>query len=157
MSIKIIYERAPIGAIIRFTDSAAQPEAKDTEALVAWRKRNGTGRFVQRTPSHTDIICASSCAIVLQQDGPPTDTEAAMLSRQVFWLDSDLSFQIIDRPVPGNVRVIQHRSWNTTLLHLAKCRDDAERWVKESGLADLHLEDVTVDEICADFVEGRAA
>lgn len=37
MSVLTIYERAPIGALVRYRDSTPQPSEEDTEAFAAWK------------------------------------------------------------------------------------------------------------------------
>lgn len=72
-------------------------------------------------------------------------------------VDSDLSFEIVERPGIGMVRVLQQVGENEELLHLAESREAAELWLAKTGCRNARLEDVTADEVGADFVEGRAA
>lgn len=157
MSVMNIYETAPIGALVRYTDLSAQPPANDEEASAAWKQRNGAGRLVRRSPPRPDMIWSSSGTITLQPGDFPMNLEAAMASRRDFSLDSDLSFQLIERPVPGNVRILQEYGTNSILIYLAENRAAAERWLEESRHINARLEEVGVDEICSDFVKGRAA
>ena len=81
----------------------------------------------------------------------------AIASRKNFHLDSDLSFQIIEQPCVGKVRIFQEYGANNFLIYLADDRQDAARWLEESRHINVRLEDVGADEICADHVEGRVA
>jgi hypothetical protein len=83
------------------------------------------------------------------------DLHAAIAARRDFPLECDLSFQIIERPAPGNVRVLQEYADNSILLYLAENRLAAERWLAERRHLDARLEEVSADEVSADVVEGR--
>ena len=72
-------------------------------------------------------------------------------------LDSDLRFEIVERPTIGMVRVLLPVADNLELLHLADSRDTAELWLAKHRHGQARIEDVTADEIGADVVEGRAA
>ncbi len=157
MSAMNIYENAPLGSLVRYRDPGAQPPPNDEEAFAAWKQRNGVGWLVRRSPPRLDMIWSSSGTITLQQGGFPMSLDAAIAARQDFSLDSDLSFQIIEQPRPGNVRILQEYGKCSILIYVAECREDATHWLEDSRHINLHLEEVGVDEICADCVEGRAA
>ncbi|MGO4287883.1 hypothetical protein, partial [Bosea sp. TAB14] len=72
-------------------------------------------------------------------------------------VDSDLTFEIAERPAIGMVRVLQDFGGNSELLHLAESREAAELWLAKNRYSSARLEDVTADEVGADVVEGRAA
>ena len=72
-------------------------------------------------------------------------------------VDSSLSFEIVERPAIGMVRVLQQIGDHDELLHLAESRDAAELWTAKTGYRNARLEDITADEVGADVVEGRAA
>ena len=156
MSVMNIFECAQIGALVRYRDFAPQPPANDAEAFAAWKQRNGVGWLVRRSPSRPDMIWSSSGLITIQLGGFPMSLAAAIASRINFHLDSDLSFQIIEQPCVGKVRVFQEYGANSFLIYLAEDRHDAERWLEASRHINVRLEDVCADEICADCVEGRA-
>lgn len=117
--------------------------------------RNRVGWLVQCSPPRPDMIWSSSGTITLQQGGFRMNIDATIASRQNFSLDSDLSFEVIEQPLPGNVRILEEYGKNSILIYLAENKEDAERWLEESRHINVRLEEVGVDEICADFVEGR--
>ena len=77
--------------------------------------------------------------------------------RRTHLLDSDLRFEIVERPAVGAVRILQEHADAAELLHLAENRDAAERWLTQHRYSNVRLEDVTEDEAGVDVVEGRAA
>ena len=85
------------------------------------------------------------------------DLDAAIAAREAFPLDSDLSFEVVYRPEAGQVRVLQEYGAHSILLYLAANMADARRWVEQSGHINTRLEEICVEEICADAVEGRIA
>ena len=155
MSVMNIYENAPPGSLVRYRDLAAQPSEHDRVAIDAWRQRNGVGWLVRRRPPRERPAWATSGTITLQHGDFVMDLHAAIAARRDFPLECDLSFQIIERPAPGNVRVLQEYADNSILLYLAENRDAAERWLAESRHLDVRLEEVSADEVSADVVEGR--
>lgn len=76
---------------------------------------------------------------------------------RTYGIDSDLRFRIVERPVIGQVRVLQSVGEGVELLHLAESRDAAELWLARNRHDRARIDEVTADEISADAVEGRAA
>jgi hypothetical protein len=56
----------------------------------------------------------------------------------------------------GMVRILQSIGDASELLHLAENRDAAELWLANNHYVNARIEEVTADEVGADFVEGRA-
>ena len=50
MSAHIVYDTAPLGALIRYSDGAPRPPARFAKKLAAWERRNGLGRLVRKEP-----------------------------------------------------------------------------------------------------------
>lgn len=72
-------------------------------------------------------------------------------------VDSDLAFEIVERPAIGMVRVLQDFGGNSELLHLAESREAAELWLAKNRHSNVRYDEVTADEIGADVIEGRIA
>jgi hypothetical protein len=72
-------------------------------------------------------------------------------------LDTDLSFEVIERPTIGMVRVLQDVGENTELLHIAESEEAAKLWLAKNGYARARVEPVTANEVGADVIEGRVA
>jgi len=49
-SARKIFDEAPIGALIRFSDGTSRPPDRFKRKLQAWENRNGTGRLSEKTP-----------------------------------------------------------------------------------------------------------
>ncbi|WP_419906043.1 hypothetical protein [Hoeflea sp.] len=48
MSAQLIYDNAPLGAIIRYCDGAPRPAERHRRKLHAWERHNNTGRLIKR-------------------------------------------------------------------------------------------------------------
>lgn len=49
-SARNIYEQAPLGAVIRFSDGTPRPPGRFKRKLQSWENANGTGRLTEKTP-----------------------------------------------------------------------------------------------------------
>lgn len=77
--------------------------------------------------------------------------------RRTWSVESDLGFEIVERPSIGMVRVLQDIGDSPELLHLARDREAAERWLSSNSYSRAYLDEISADEVGADVVEGRAA
>ncbi|MGT2467762.1 hypothetical protein ACVOMV_27360 (plasmid) [Mesorhizobium atlanticum] len=77
--------------------------------------------------------------------------------RRTWSVESDLRFEIIERPAIGMVRALQDIADSPELLHLARDREGAERWLANNPYSRAYLEEISADEVGADVIEGRAA
>ena len=48
MSATTIFDTAPLGALIRYTDGSPKPPARFTKKLAAWKEKNATGLLVRK-------------------------------------------------------------------------------------------------------------
>lgn len=78
----------------------------------------------------------------------------AIVVMRSYSVDSDLAFEIVERPRLGACRILNDFEGRT---ELAPSRPEAERWLTQHHFPRARLEDVTADELAADVVEGRAA
>lgn len=77
--------------------------------------------------------------------------------RRTYSVESDLRFEIVERPAIGMVRVLQDLGDSPELVHLARDREAAERWLANNRYSRAYLEEVSADEVGADIIEGRTA
>src|SRR3546814_8989001 len=50
MSAQYIYDTAPLGSLIRYSNGEPRPPERFRRKLAAWNNDNGTGRLVERYP-----------------------------------------------------------------------------------------------------------
>ena len=72
-------------------------------------------------------------------------------------MNSPLTFTVIERLKPGQVRVLNRAGADAELLHLADTRAAAEAWLASHRYSDAVLDEVTAKECTSDTAGGRAA
>ncbi len=157
MSAHIVYDSAPLGSVIRYSDGTARPPARFRKKLSASESRNGTGRLIRKEPPRSRATYSSPACFTLHEGDFGQDGIIVVSVRRTWSVETDLRFEIEERPAIGMVRVLQDLGDSPELLHLARDRDAAERWLASNPYSRAYLEEVSADEVGADFVEGRAA
>jgi len=157
MSAHAIYDHAPIGSIISWSDVTPRPPERFTKKLAAWLTNNGTGRLIRKRPGRSMGNLSLSASFTLHETDFGAGGMVAIRVHRTFSLDSSLRFSVIERPAIGSVRVFDRSGQNAELVHLAPHRPAAEEWLSRHGYPRAVLEEVTADEVGADVVEGRAA
>lgn len=157
MSAHIIYDTAPLGSVVRYFDSTPKPPDRFRKKLSAWKSRNGTGRLLKKEPPRERPTYSSPACFTLHEGDFGEGGVIVVSVRRTYSVESDLRFEIVQRPDIGSVRVLQLLGDNPELLHLAGDREAAERWLDNNPYSRAYLEEVTADEVGADVIEGRAA
>ena len=157
MSARMIFEHAPIGAIVAWSDGNPRPPERHRRKLDAGKTNNSQGRLI-RKPSVQDIgTLDPHGSFTLHEADYGAGGDIAIRVHRTFSLGSTLRFTVIDRPKVGSVRVFDRVGDNAELVHLAPHRAAAEQWLSEHGYPSAVLEEVTADDAAADAIEGRAA
>jgi len=157
MSASLIFDCAPLGALVAYSDGAPKPPARFTKKLAAWERRNGVGRLVRKEPRRERPTYSSPPCFTLHEGDFSSGGVILVTVMHTYGIDSDLRFRVVERPKVGQVRVVQHVGENVELLHLADSREAAELWLAKAGYTRAQLDEVTADEVGADAIEGRAA
>lgn len=157
MSAHIVYDSAPLGSVIRYSDNTSKPPARFRKKLLAWQSRNGAGRLVKKEPPRTRATYSSPPYFTLHEGDFGEGGVIVVSVRRAWSVESDLRFEIVERPSIGMVRVLQNLGDSPELLHLARDREAAERWLASNRYSRAYLEEVSADEVGADVIEGRAA
>ncbi|MGQ3672031.1 hypothetical protein ACT6QG_06510 [Xanthobacter sp. TB0136] len=157
MSASLIFDIAPLGSLVAYSDGTPRPPARFTKKLAAWERRNGLGRLVRKEPGRERPTYSSPPCFTLHEGDFSSGGIVLVTVPRTYGIDSDLRFRVVERPRVGQVRVVQQVGENVELLHLADSREAAELWLAKSEHSRARLEEVTADEVGADAVEGRAA
>jgi hypothetical protein len=157
MSAIQIYHHAPLGSLVRYSDGEPKPPARFTKKLADWASRNGVGRLVRKEPARERPTYSAPCYFTLHEGDFGQGGIILVTVMRTYSVDSTLTFQVLERPAIGMVRVIQPIGDGSELLHLAESREAAELWLAKNQYRNARLEEVTADEVSADVVEGRAA
>jgi hypothetical protein len=67
MSAQSIYDQAPIGALIRYSDGAPRPPQRFKHKLAAWENNNNGGRLVRKAEPHTSGNHTTPASFTLHQ------------------------------------------------------------------------------------------
>lgn len=157
MSAHTIYDCASLGSVIQYYDDTPKPPARFRKKLSAWESRNGIGRLVKKEPPRSRATYSSPAYFTLHECDFGEGGVIVVSVRRTYSVESDLRFEIVERPAIGMVRVLQNLGDNRELLHLARDREAAERWLASNRCSRAYLEEVSADEVGADVIEGRAA
>lgn len=157
MSASLIFDIAPLGSLVSYSDDQPKPPARFTKKLAAWQRRNGIGRLVRKEPARERPTYSSPPCFTLHEGDFGERGIVLVTIMRTYGIDSDLAFRVIERPKVGQVRVVQDVGENVELLHLAENRAAAELWLAKTGYSRARLDEVTADEVGTDVVEGRAA
>lgn len=157
MSASLIFDIAPLGSLVAYSDGQPKPPARFTKKLAAWKSRNGVGRLVRKEPGRERPTYTSPPFFTLHEGDFGEGGIILVTIMRSYGLDSDLTFRVVERPKIDQVRVLQDVGENVELLHLAQNREAAELWLAKAGYSRARLEAVSADEVGADVVEGRIA
>lgn len=157
MSASLIFDIAPLGSLIGYSDGSRKPPARFSKKLAAWERRNGVGRLVRKVPERERPTYTALPCFTLNEGSFGQDGIIVMTVTRTYGIDSDLTFRVVERPRIGQVRIVQTVGESDELLHLAEDQDAAELWLAKSGSRNARLEPVCADTVGTDVVEGRTA
>lgn len=152
MSAHLIYDNAPLGSLIRYFDGMPKPPARFSKKLAAWEQNNGVGRLVKKDPPRERPTYTSPASITLHEGNFADGAVILVTVMRVYAVDSDLRFEIVERPAIGMVRVLQDIGENSELLHLAESIEAAKLWLSKNRYSNARLERVSADERAADAI-----
>lgn len=157
MSALSIFEDAPIGAVVSWTDGTPRPPERHRKKLSAWKTKNSSGRLIKKEPARSRPTYSSPAGFTLHEADFGAGGVIAIRVHRSFSVDSALQFTVVERPSLGSVRVFDRAGEHAELVHLAPHRAAAEEWLTRHGYPNSVLDEISADEVAADVVEGRAA
>lgn len=157
MFAQYIFDHAPLGALVRFSDGTPKPPARYTKKLAAWENNNAVGRLTSKSAASQMGSHMMPATFALHMGDYGSNGVVILTVTRSFTVTTRLAFEIIDYPKPRMVRVLQRYGERTEMLHLAANHQAAQSWLGEHGYRDAWLEDVVeaAPENTAD--NGRAA
>jgi hypothetical protein len=157
MSAHTIFESAPIGAIVAWSDGTPRPPERHSKKLAAWENSDSQGRLIRKQAGREAGTPGSTGSFTLHEADYGAGGVIAIRVHRTFSRGSSLRFTIVERPPVGSVRVFDRAGDHAELVHLAPHRAGAQHWLSQHGYPKAVLEDVTADEAAADVVDGRTA
>ena len=143
MSAQYIYDTAPLGSLIRYSNGEPRPPERFRRKLAAWNNDNGTGRLVERYPGQATDNYSSPAQVMLHLATYGTLGVIVMTVRRAYSVESPLNFEIIEMPKPGQVRVLTMFRGKDELRHLAADVASAEAWMRDNPYSGMRAEIVT--------------
>ena len=157
MSAQSIYNQAPIGALIRYSDGTPRPPQRFKHKLAAWENNNNGGRLVRKAEPHTSGNHTAPPSFTLHQGDFGSTGVVVLKVFKTFSASSPLTFTVVERPKPGMVRVLDRAGGHAELLHLAADRAAAQAWLASHRYSGAVLDVVIDDGAASGSGEGRAA
>src|SRR5258707_1019039 len=106
-----------------------KPSARLNQKLAPMQRPNGVARLVLQQPQRDQSTYTSPARITLHEGDFASAGVVLVTVLRTHSVESDLRFEIIERPAIGAVRILQQHAGAVELLHLAENRDAAERWL----------------------------
>ncbi|MBX4962659.1 hypothetical protein [Rhizobium binae] len=157
MSASLIFDLAPIGSLVSWSDGTPRPPERYRNKLAAWETRNSRGRLIRKEPPRKLGSYTAPGSFTLHEGDIGERTTILVTIRRTFGLDSDLSFKVIARPPLGSVRIFDRAGDTRELLHLAENRQAAEAWLQAHRYSNAVLDEVGADEAANEDRKGRTA
>ena len=145
MSATTIIDTAPLGALVRYTDGSPKPPARFTKILAVWERSDGVGRLVKKEPPRPYPTWTAPASFTLHKGNFSSDEVILVTIMRNHPADSLLTFEVVEVPKLGQVRVLLDFGGNMELLHLAESGTAAELWIAKEGYRNARLEIVGAD------------
>lgn len=145
MSAQHIFDLAPLGALIRFSDGQPKPPARFKRKLAAWENNNAVGRLTGKSAASQMGSHMMPATFALHMGDYGSNGVIILTVTRTFTVTTRLIFDMLDYPKPGMVRVLQRYGDRTELLHLAANLAAAQRWFDKRHYSDAWLEEVVED------------
>ncbi|WP_298193087.1 hypothetical protein [Novosphingobium sp.] len=157
MSAQHIFDAAPLGSFITFSNGEPRPPERFTRKLRAWNEQNGMGRLVEKVAGR-DGAYPSPATFALHLGNYGSQGIIVMKVRRTYTITSQLRFAVAEQPRTGMVRILSRRDGREELHHLACDRASAEAWLMEHRYRDAVMEEVAdPDGVMPPVRFGRAA
>jgi hypothetical protein len=146
MSAQHIFDNAPLGSIIRYSDGSPKPPVRFTKKLSLWERSNGLGRLICKSPGREGGNHPYPAYITMHEGALGSDGIVRLVLHRSYSVDTQLQFDVIESPKAGMVRVLGQFGTGTELLHIATSHEAAASWLKQHPHSNAALEEVMAAE-----------
>jgi hypothetical protein len=158
MSAQSIYDTAPLGSLIRYSNGRPCPPERFTRKLKAWNNDNGVGCLVERRAEEIRPTWRSPAGFCLHLGNYGSQGIIAIVVNRQYSIESALHFEIAETPRPGMARVLTSFGGRDELRFLAPDVRAAEAWLESNRYSDARIEVVPdPDPVILPSSLGRAA
>jgi hypothetical protein len=135
LSAQQIYDTAPLGSLILFSDGTPEPPARHCRKHAAWEASNGIGRLTRKAPANR----ASPASFTLHLGDFGSGDVMVVKAYRTVPVTSALAYTIGETPRPGQAAILRDEGGTSTLLHLADTYADAEAWLNAHSYRDARI------------------
>ncbi|WP_370318766.1 hypothetical protein [Oricola sp.] len=157
MSAQLIFDTAPLGAIIRYSDGTPRPPYRYRRKLQAWERHNNRGRLVKKRAATVVAQIAIPASFTLHEGDFGSKAVIVLRVFRTFSTDSALAFSVVEHPAAGSILVLDRPGDAGELVHVAQHQQVADEWLSRHGYPNARLYEVTADEVAVGSGKGRAA
>ena len=144
MSAKLIFDHAPIGAIIAYSDGTPRPPERHLRKLADWKNCNGAGRLICKRAAVERGAQTIPASFNLHESDYGSNGTIVMRVHKTFDVNSQRDFTVREQPKPRSVLVMSRPGDLGELVYLAANRSEAEDWLTRRGYPEAELQEVTV-------------
>lgn len=134
-----VFDHAPLGALIRFSDGTPRPPDRFRRKLQAWEHTNATGTLTAKRTGSDNL--PSTFTLLIGEITSKAGVTLATFYRS-YSVVNDLTFSIERVPKAGQVLILSSPADNPALLHLANDQDEADAWLRQHNYSDACCETV---------------
>lgn len=151
MSAQIIFDNAPLGSVIRYTDGQPRPPERFRKKLASWKQNNGSGRLIKKMPAMERPTYAMPATFTLHEGDFGANGTIVIVVHRSYSIQSSLKFEIVEPPAPGSVLVLTSFQGIDELRHVAHDMESAKLWLASHHYSGARFETV------ADLAAATAA
>lgn len=133
-----IFDAAPLGALIRFSDGTPRPPDRFKNKLRAWKSNNGVARLVCKRPASEKF----PATFRLHNGDFGANGVVVMRTYTHLSVTDTRRFEIESVPPAGSVLILTDED-HPELEHVAADMAEAERWKAENYASRVNLQIVT--------------
>ena len=157
MSVTDIFDNAPLGSIIGYSNGQPKPPARFVNKLHKWESDNGSGMLIRKESSVQRPTWISPASFTLHVANYSSGGVVVLTVQHTHCVTSSLEFSILQRPAPGSVLILHPWGAGRELLHLAVNQSAAQSWLAENRYSNAILEEVPSESGGVSLMIGRVA
>ncbi len=142
MSAKLIFDHAPIGAIITYSDGTPRPPERHRRKLADWKNRNGAGRLICKRAAVERGAHTIPASFTLHEGDFGSNGTIVMRVHKTCDVNTPRACTVCEQPEPGSVLVMSRPGELGELVHLAANRSAAKDWLTRHGYPEAELKEV---------------
>lgn len=154
MFVFFIFDIVLFGLFVVYSDGQLKLFVCFIKKFVVWKFCNGVGCFVCKELGCECLIYMMLLFFILYEGDFGEGGIIFIIIMCSYGIDSDLNFWVIECLKIGQVCVVQDVGENVELLYFVENCEVVEFWLVRNGYSCVCFEEIIVDEVGVDVVEG---